>query len=224
MVGAALTHVAVRPPRRLPDESTGSTTRGAAFPIPTVSVAGTTLTAATGTGVTVILAVAVRPSLDAVIVAVPAERPVTTPVDDTVATALADEVHVTNRPVIATPLAPNRVAVSGTERPTSMEAVVGATATRATAKACTAITAVPVTPATVALILTVPGVIPWTVPRALTEATVVLLERQTIGRPRLVSPEASSASARRVKVEPTPTPELDGVTRTTETGGGDTVT
>jgi hypothetical protein len=71
-----------------------------------------TATLATGTGVTVRVALPLLPSLVAVIVALPAETADTRPVEETVATALLSELHTTPRPVSATPLASSVVAVA----------------------------------------------------------------------------------------------------------------
>ena len=75
-------------------------------------MAGATLTDATGTGVTVTLAVPLLPSLVAVIVAEPAAIPVTTPLDDTVAIPVLELDHVTARPVRTLLFASRAVAVS----------------------------------------------------------------------------------------------------------------
>jgi len=82
--------------------------------------------------VTVIAAVPLCPSLVAVIVAGPAATPVTSPVDETVATALLLVVHVTARPVSTFPDASFVVAVSCTVAPTLTVAIAGLTVTDAT--------------------------------------------------------------------------------------------
>src|SRR6266852_1910592 len=69
---------------------------------------GVTLTDATGTGVTVIVAVPLCPSLVAVIVAVPAPTAVTRPLAFTVATAALLLTHVTKRVTVT-------VATAGSE-------------------------------------------------------------------------------------------------------------
>jgi len=76
------------------------------------ATAGLTVTDATGTGVTVTVAVPLFPSLVAVIVAVPTVTPVTSPVADTVATDVALVAHVTTRPDSGFPAASFGVAVS----------------------------------------------------------------------------------------------------------------
>ena len=79
-----------------------------------LAVAGLTVTDATGTGTaaTAIAAVPPRPSLVAVIVALPAATAVTSPLALTLATAGALLAHVTTRPDSGLPLASVGVAVS----------------------------------------------------------------------------------------------------------------
>jgi hypothetical protein len=80
-------------------------------------VAGATLTVATGVtggGVTVTLDIPLFPSLVAVIVATPADAPVTRPVAETVAIPVFELVHVTARPVSGEPPASFGVAVNCT--------------------------------------------------------------------------------------------------------------
>ncbi len=77
-----------------------------------LAVAGLTVTEATGTTVTVIAALPLCPSLVAVIVALPAPTPVTSPLPLTLATAGALLAHVTTRPDSGLPLASFGVAVS----------------------------------------------------------------------------------------------------------------
>src|SRR5205823_12869224 len=96
---------------------------------------GDTVTASTGTGVTVMLAVPLFPSLVAVIVAVPAAFPVTSPLALTVAIAVLLLAHVTTRPASGVPLPSFGVAASCTVPPTSTLAVAGPTPTDATAPA-----------------------------------------------------------------------------------------
>jgi hypothetical protein len=121
MLLALVSHRMGRPVRTLPAASFGVAVNVMVLPFGIVAVGGVTATLATGAGaggaVTVTLAVPVLPSLVAVIVAVPAETPVTTPVDDTVALELLD-VHVTTRPVSKLPPASRVVAVSVVVPPT----------------------------------------------------------------------------------------------------------
>ena len=110
-------------------------------PAPTVADPGLTLTDATGTGVTVTVAVPLFPSLVAVIVAEPAARPVTNPLALTVARPELLLAHVTTRPLRAAPVESTGVAVSSTVCPTIVLADAGLTLTEATGTAVTVTTA-----------------------------------------------------------------------------------
>jgi hypothetical protein len=102
---------------------------------PTSTVAGATVTDATGTGgaVTATAAVPFFPSDVAVIVAEPTATPVTNPVADTVATTVLLLAHVTARPVSTFPAESLVVAVSCAVLPTGSVPGDGATVTDATA-------------------------------------------------------------------------------------------
>src|SRR5207249_1009332 len=110
----ALAHVTTRPVSTFPLASRVTTLSCTVCPTTTLAVAGDTVTVATGAGgggtVTVTTAWPVRPSLVAVIVAVPADRPVTSPALDTVATPAFDVAHVITRPVNTAPPASRVVA------------------------------------------------------------------------------------------------------------------
>src|SRR3989442_6822606 len=95
-------------------------------------VAGETATEATGTIVTVIVAVLLLPSLVAVIVAGPGVTPATRPLPLIVATLVLLLVHVTVRPVRVPPPKSLGVAVSCSVCPTRMLAVAGEIVTEAT--------------------------------------------------------------------------------------------
>src|SRR5207247_3654425 len=112
--------------------------------------AGLTVTDATGTRFTVTAAVPLCPSLVAVIVAALAATPVTSPVEDTVATAGVPDAQVTDRPESTLPAASFRVVVSCTVAPTSTTAVAGLTVTDATGTIATVTLAVPLFPSLVA--------------------------------------------------------------------------
>jgi hypothetical protein len=99
---------------------------------------GVTLTAATGVSVTVTEAEPVLPSLVPVIVALPADTPVTVPLELTVATWVALLAQTTDRPVSALPPASYVTACSGTDPPTVTLADAGTIATDATAIGTTA--------------------------------------------------------------------------------------
>src|SRR5207244_4223742 len=141
-----LPHVTVRPVKALPFASLGVATNCSVWPTNTLPDAGLTLTEATGTLVTVTLAVPVLPSLVAVIVPVPAATPVTKPVAATVITALLLLVQVTARPFSTLPVASVVVAASCTVWPTVTLADVGETDTAATGTAVTVTVAVSDTP------------------------------------------------------------------------------
>lgn len=89
----------VRPVSGCPDTLRGVATSCTELPTTTLADAGETSTAATGSGATVTTAVPVAPALVAVIVAVPAEIPVTRPLDDTVATCVLLDENETDCPV-----------------------------------------------------------------------------------------------------------------------------
>jgi hypothetical protein len=117
--------------------------------------------------VTVMLAVPLFPSLVAVIVAAPAVTPCTTPLDDTVATAVFELAHVTVRPARMLFAASRRVACKATVCPVETLALLGLTTTDATgagAGAATVTVLLPVLPSLVAVIVTVPAATPCTSP------------------------------------------------------------
>src|SRR5882762_6028471 len=127
-----LAHVTTRPDNGLPLASFGVAVSCTVVPSFTEGAAGVTLTEATGTTVTVTLAVPLCPSLVAVIVAEPAATPVTSPVPFTVATAVLLLAQVTTRPASGAPLASLGVAVSCSVCPACTLPDVGLTATDAT--------------------------------------------------------------------------------------------
>src|SRR5207247_10901857 len=96
------------------------------------AVAGLTVSDATGTFETVIVAIPPFPSLVAVIVAVPAATPVTSPAADTVATDVALRAHVAARPDSGLPAESLGVAASCSVRPTAGLAGAGPTVAEAT--------------------------------------------------------------------------------------------
>src|SRR5436309_13209851 len=95
------------------------------------AVAGLTVSDATGTFETVIVAIPPFPSLVAVIVAVPAATPVTSPAADTVATDVALVAHVTTRPDSGFPAESVGVAAGCRVRPAARLAVAGLNVTEA---------------------------------------------------------------------------------------------
>jgi len=163
----------------------------------TVAGDGETVIEPTGTWSTKIVDVPLFPSLVAVITAVPAATPVTTPPVETVATAVALELQVTTRPVRVLPPASFVIAVSVCVAPTNTLADDGLTATVATGTGTTVTVAVPDFPSLVAVMTTVPSATPLTMPPT-TVATAVLAELQLTARPVSTTPFASLGIAVRM--------------------------
>jgi len=188
------------------------------LPSSTLADAGVTATVATGTGVTVILAVPLCPSLVAVIVAAPVATAVTSPVEFTLAVAvlLLDQLMV--RPESGLPFASFGVAVSCTVCPTCTLADAGLTATDATGTLLTVILDEPLCPSEVAVIVATPAATPDTTPLELTVATAVLLLDQLMTRPESGVPLASFGVAVSGTVCPTCTLADAGATATDATG------
>lgn len=93
----------VRPERTFPLPSLTTTISGAVCPTVRLLLGGATVTVATGTALTFTVAVVDLPSLVAVIVVLPAVRPLTTPLADTVADAGLLDDQLTARPVSTCP-------------------------------------------------------------------------------------------------------------------------
>lgn len=128
-----------------------------------------------------IVAVALFPSLVAVIDAEPTATPVTNPVAETDATVAALLDHVTVRPVRMLPAESFVVAVSWTFVPTRSVATVGAIVTEATGTTVTVIADVPLCPSLIAVIVAEPAETAETRPVAETVATPgVLLDHVTV--------------------------------------------
>src|SRR6267142_1940300 len=174
-------HVITRPFSGSPAESRAVATNAAVTPGYSVAAVGVTVTAATCTGMTLIVAVRLWPSLVAVIVTgSPIVMPVTRPVALTVATAesLVDQLMI--RPVRGSPGASVGVAVSCCVSYTGTLAVAGVTETDATGTGMTRILAVAVTPSLVAVITGSPIATAVTRPVAFTVARVSLLSQVTV--------------------------------------------
>src|SRR2546422_955903 len=186
-----LDQLTVRPDSGFPFASFGVAVSWIALPACTLAEAGATLTEATGTCTTVMADVPLCPSLVAVIVAVPATFPVTSPLELTVATEVLLLAHVTVRPDSGFPVASLGVATSCTVCPTWIAAVAGLTLTEATATLETVMLAVPLCPSLVAVIVADPIVTPVTSPLPSTVATEVLLLVQLTARPGSGLPLAS---------------------------------
>src|SRR5438094_323382 len=219
-----LSHVTVRPVNGLPLASFGVAVSCTVWPACTDAVLGLTVTDATGTVVTVTVAVPLCPSLVAVIVAAPAVTPVTTPLPLTVATAVLLLPQLTGRPDNGLPLASFGVAVSCTVWPTGTDAVLGLTVTDATGTVLTVIAAVPLFPSLVAVSVAAPTATPVACPAPFTVATAGLLLDQVTVRPPSGLPNASRVIAAYCAVCPTPIVAVPGVTLTDATGSGHPVT
>src|SRR5437763_1851147 len=140
-----LAHVTERPVRMLPLASRRVALSCTVWPAGTLADAGLTVTDATGTPLTVMLAVPLCPSLVAVIVTgPPAATPLTSPLPFTLAIALLLDCQVITRPVNGLPLASRGVAVSCTVCPIATVPERGVTVTAATGPTVT------VTPVSVA--------------------------------------------------------------------------
>src|SRR4051812_2556645 len=100
-----LAHVTCAPGMTFPRESNTVAVRRNEPPTSTVVIAGVTSTRLTDGASTTIAAVPLRPSLDAVIVADPADTAATIPVDVTVATSGRFDDHVTARSLSGRPAA-----------------------------------------------------------------------------------------------------------------------
>src|SRR5207249_1119174 len=156
-----------------------------------VAVAGEIASEATGTIVTVIVAVLLLPSLIAVIGAEPGATPVTWPLGLTIATLVSPLAHITVRPLKVPPIESLGVGVSCKFCPTRMLPVAGEIATEATGTVVTVSAAVLLFPSLVAVIIAEPGVTPATRPLPLTVATLVLLLAHITVRPVRVPPAKS---------------------------------
>src|SRR3989441_845448 len=213
-----------RPDSGVPFASSGVAASWTHCPTATAAEAGLTLTDATGTGFTVTPALPVFPSLVAVIVTALAATPVTSPVEDTVATAGALDAQVTDRPESTLPAASRSVAASCTVAPTITTAVAGLIPTDATGTFATPIAADALFPSLVAVIVVVPAATPVTRPAAEPVATAGLLLAQVPARPRSGFPPASLGVAVSCTAPPTYTFGAVGLTATEATGRLDTVT
>src|SRR6266853_1347448 len=217
-------HVTTRPVNGLPLASRGIAVSCTACPTPALTVAGLTLTDATGMGFTVTAALPVVPSLVAVIVTAPAATPVTSPVEETVAVAGALEAHVIARPESTVPAASFGLATTCTLAPTSTSAVAGLITTEATGTFATVTVADAFFPSLVALIAAAPAATPAATPFADTVATDGFELDHVIGRPASTVPVESRAVAVSCTVSPTRMFAAPGVTAMEVTGTLDTDT
>src|SRR5207249_2666645 len=178
---------------------------------------------------TTMSAVPLFPSLVAVIVAVPAADPVTSPLALTVATPAALVPHAIVRPVSTFPLASFRLAVSCTVAPTGTLADAGLTTTDATGAGggggsdVTVTVALPLVPSLVPVTVAATAATPATNPLPLTVATARLPLAQVTARPPSTAPAESFVAVASCTVPPTCTLALSGITTTAATGTGVTV-
>src|SRR2546422_846483 len=182
-----LDQLTVRPVSGLPLASFGVAVSWVALPACTLAEAGAPVREAAGACTTVMADAPLCPSLVAVIVAVPATFPVTSPLELTVATVVLLLTQVTVRPVSGLPFASFGVAVSWTVLPSFTEADAGVTATDATGTLETVTLALPLCPSLVAVIVAVPAATPVTRP--------LLLIAQATARPGSGLPFASCGVA-----------------------------
>ena len=174
------------PATAVPLASVTFTLGGAATTVPAVVDCVVTEFAAIVVGApatAVIVAPPVMPSLVARMIALPSDTAVTTPVVETVATAVFELAHVTARPVNTPPFASRAVADACVVRPTITVGEARLTVTVAIGTGFTVILLDPVTPSTVASIRTPPDATPRTRPALDTMATAGLLELHCTTRP-----------------------------------------
>src|SRR6266513_2797104 len=212
-----------RPLSAFPAESLGVALSGTELPTATLAVAGLTLTVATGTTTTVTAALPLFPPLVAVIVAVPAETPVTRPLPFTLAAPPLLLVQVIVRPLSGLPAESSAVALSCSVLPTATRPVAGLTLTVATGTTTTVAAALPLLPPLVAVIVAVPAEMPVTRPLPFTLAAPPLLLVHVMVRPLSGLPAESSAVALSCSVLPTATRPVAGLTLTVATGTTTTV-
>jgi hypothetical protein len=161
------------------------TVSGVVPPLETETTGGETVIVVTTGATTETVAVAVFPSLVAVIVTgPPVATPVTRPAPDTVAMPLLEDVQVTTRFVNVLPAASRRVAENWKTAPGVTLALDGARLTVATGGGTTVTVADPSWPSLDAMMVTgPPTATALTSPAPDTVATAWLVDDQVIGRP-----------------------------------------
>ena len=189
-----------------------------------LALVGDGITVATGINDTVIAAVALFPSLVAVIVALPAATAVTTPFASTVATPGVLDDHAIVRPVSTLPLASLRTTAMVVALPTTRLALVGVRVTVATGASATVTGVVVLCPSLVVVIVVLPAPTAVTTPVEDTVATVGTLDVQVTVRPVNTLPLPSFVTAVSAAVPPTSRLALVGVTVMDATGTFETVT
>lgn len=170
------------------------------FPSSTRGLEGViTMLAMAGAG-TVTVAVPLAVPERAVIVALPAATPVTTPDEETVATAVLLLDQVTGAPDITVPFASRTVADSVDVVPIGTVTLPGATVTLAGVGAFTVTDADADLPSLVAVMVAVPGATPVTTPFADTVATDAAPLVHVTARPVSTLPLPSLSTAEKVVV------------------------
>jgi hypothetical protein len=172
---------------------------------------------ATGTGITVNVAVALFPSLEAVITVVPTASVVIAPLLSTVATAGVDELHATERPVSVAPRSSRSTALAVVVAPSVSDGNASVTTTVATGAGITVSVALPVFPSLVAVMVAEPAAMADTVPPSFTVATVGDDDVQLTTRPVTAAPAAVRRSAVAFTVPPTVIWVADNATATEAT-------
>src|SRR6266480_1017113 len=190
-----LAQVTTRPASELPAESFVTAESCGVAPTAMLADVGLTVTEATGTLATVMVALLLLPSLVAVTVADPRATAVTRPLPLTVATAELLLAQVTTRPMSALPAESLGTAVSCAEEPTKMVAELGEMVTAATGTGLTVTVAVAVFPSLVAVIVALPADTPRARPLMLTVATAGLSVAHVMTRPASGLPAESIAAA-----------------------------
>src|SRR6266513_3827351 len=163
-------------------------------------------------------AVALLPSLVAVMLALPADLPNTSPPPLTLATAVLPLDQITTRPVRVVPAESLVRAESCWVAPTRTVADAGLTVTVATGTLITVMPALPLMPSLVALIVADPAPFPVTRPLALTVAAEELLLAHVRTRPVSVEPAESLVTAESCCVAPSAIVADAGLTVTVATG------
>src|SRR2546427_517574 len=169
-------------------------------------------------------AVPLFPSLVAVMNALPAAWPVTSPLPLTVAIDVLLLTHVTMRPLSKLPAASLVTAESCWVLPTAMIADVGVTATEATGTSVTVTAEVALFPSLVAVMVAEPAATPVTSPLEETVAVAGALDAHVIVRPDSTVPAASCGVATSCTPAPTSTSAVAGLITTEATGTFATVT
>jgi hypothetical protein len=193
--GETLDHVTTRPSSTLPARSRSWAFACVVPPSTTLADVKLTATLATGTGVTVSMALPERPSLVAVIVAEPGATALAVPLPLIAATAGFDVVHVTGRAVSSAPVSSRSFAVTCVVPPATRLAAPRFAVTLATGTGSTVSVALPARPSLVAVIVAVPGVTARTVPKPSTLRTAGSELDHLTTRPVRIVPAASRSFA-----------------------------